>query len=128
PALPRRIPSTFPGVMSRLDADMSAQHNTFLARMRHSRHAHLWVGTLFEMAAVSQGAHNGQRALAFLAGVGFAAVPAAGPFLALLTWLNQRLDIQRADRLWWAAALLLSAPFVVTGHVTAGLGTAAQVL
>ncbi len=65
---------------------------------------------------------------AFLAGVGFAAVPAAGPFLALLTWLNHRLEIQRADRLWWAAALLLSAPFVVTGHVTEGLGTGAQVL
>ena len=66
--------------------------------------------------------------LAFLAGVGFAAVPAAGPFLALLTWLNQRLELQRADRLWWSAATLLSLPFLATGHLTAAAETLAQVL
>jgi Undecaprenyl-phosphate galactose phosphotransferase WbaP len=66
--------------------------------------------------------------LAFLAGVGFAAVPAAGPFLALLTWLNQRLELQRADRLWWSAATLLSLPFLATGHLTPAVETLAQVL
>src|SRR5690606_29064280 len=43
--------------------------------------------------------------LAFLAGVGFAAVPAAGPFVALLAWVGSRFRTERADRLWWVAAL-----------------------
>ncbi len=73
-------------------------------------------------------AHPLGRGAAFLAGVGFAAVPAAGPFLALLTWLNQRLELQRADRLWWAAAVLLSLPYLLTGHGVAAAETLAQVL
>ena len=68
------------------------------------------------------------RGAAFLAGVGFAAVPAAGPFLALFAWLNQRLEIQRADRLWWLAAALLSSPLLLTGHPVAAVETLAQVL
>jgi len=66
--------------------------------------------------------------LAFLAGVSFAAVPAAGPFIALFTWLGQRLQVQRADRLWWSAATLLSLPFLATGHLTPAVETLAQVL
>ena len=66
--------------------------------------------------------------LAFLAGVGFAAVPAAGPFLALLAWLNRRLQLQRADQLWWSAAALLAAPLLLTGHAVAAAETVAQVL
>src|SRR5690554_8237763 len=68
------------------------------------------------------------RGVAFLAGVGFTAIPAAGPFLALLTWLNQRLEIQRADKLWWLAAALLSVPLLLTGHPVAAVETLAQVL
>lgn len=68
------------------------------------------------------------RGAAFLAGVGFAAVPAAGPFVALVAWLNQRLELQRADRLWWLAAVLLSVPLLLTGHPVAAAETLAQVL
>lgn len=80
------------------------------------------------MAVTPEGWQSGRRAVAFLAGVGFAAVPAAGPFLALFAWLNQRLEIQRADRLWWLAAALLSLPLLLTGHPVAAVETLAQVL
>src|SRR5690606_31256465 len=46
----------------------------------------------------------------------------------LLTWLNHRLEIQRADRLWWLATTFLSLPLLITGNSVASLGTAAQVL
>jgi Undecaprenyl-phosphate galactose phosphotransferase WbaP len=69
-----------------------------------------------------------RRGLAFLAGVGFAAVPTVGPYLAILAMATGRLEIQRADRWWWAAALLLGLPWLVTGHGWSGLGTIAQVL
>ncbi len=68
------------------------------------------------------------QATAFLAGVGFAAVPAAGPFLALFAWLGARLEVQRADRLWWAAAALLSVPFLLSGYPVAAAESALQVL
>jgi Undecaprenyl-phosphate galactose phosphotransferase WbaP len=71
---------------------------------------------------------NSSKSIAFLAGVGFAAVPAAGPFLALLAWLNRRLQLQRADQLWWSAAALLAAPLLLTGHAVAAAETVAQVL
>jgi hypothetical protein len=70
----------------------------------------------------------GRRGLAFLAGVGFAAVPTVGPYLAILAMATGRLEIQRADRWWWAAALLLGLPWLVGGHAWAGLGTMAQVV
>lgn len=66
--------------------------------------------------------------LAFLAGVGFAAVPSVGPFLALLALAAGRVELQRADRWWWFAALLLGAPYALTGYAMAGLQTTAQVL
>lgn len=68
------------------------------------------------------------RGLAFFAGVGIAAIPSVGPFIALLTIFTGRLTIQRADVWWWAAAFLLSAPFIATGHAVAGLATAGQVV
>ena len=46
------------------------------------------------------------RSLAFLAGVGFATLPTERPYLALLAIASGRLEIQRADRWWWLAALL----------------------
>lgn len=69
-----------------------------------------------------------QRGLAFLAGVGFAAVPTVGPYLAVLGALGGGLTIQRADRWWWAAALLLGLPWALGGHVAAALGTTGQTL
>lgn len=66
------------------------------------------------------------RGLAFMAGVSFAAVPAVGPFLAVLAILTGRLAIQRADAWWWLSSLLLGLPFVVTGHLSAGALTTAQ--
>jgi len=68
------------------------------------------------------------RGLAFLAGAGFAAVPTVGPYVAMLAIVSGRLEIQRADRWWWLAALLLGTPWIVTGHVWAGVGAAAQVV
>lgn len=63
-----------------------------------------------------------KRGLAFFAGVGFAAVPAVGPFLALLAMITGRLEAQRADRWWWLSALLLALPFLLNGYVAeAGL-------
>ncbi len=68
------------------------------------------------------------RGAAFLAGVGFSAIPSIGPFLAILAVLTGRLTIQRADAWWWGVAILFGLPYLVTGHpVEAGL-TVAQVL
>jgi len=69
-----------------------------------------------------------RRGLTFLAGVGFAAVPSVGPYLALLVVSSGRLEVQRADRWWWAAAALLGLPWLATGHVWAGLAATLQVL
>jgi hypothetical protein len=49
-------------------------------------------------------------------GVGFAAVPTVGPYLAILAVASGRLEIQRADRWWWFAALLLGLPGSLTGY------------
>lgn len=69
-----------------------------------------------------------RQGLAFFAGVGFAAVPAVGPFLALLAMVSGRLDAQRADRWWWLSALLLAFPFLVHGHAAEAGLTFAQVI
>ena len=69
-----------------------------------------------------------RRGLAFLAGVGFAAVPTVGPYLAVLGAIGGGVRVQRADRGWWAAALLLGLPWLVTGHVWAGVGATGQAL
>lgn len=68
------------------------------------------------------------RGLAFLAGVGFAAVPSVGPFIALLAIAMSRIALQRADRWWWLSAVLLGVPFMFTGNMVAGLASIAQVL
>lgn len=65
-----------------------------------------------------------KRGAAFAAGVGFSAVPTVGPFLAVLAFFTGRLDIQRADIWWWASAILLGAPLLLTGNpVPAALAT-----
>ena len=69
-----------------------------------------------------------RRGLAFLAGASFAGVPTLGPYVALLAIASGRLELQRADRWWWLAALLLGLPWIVTGHVVAGIGATAQVI
>lgn len=69
-----------------------------------------------------------RRGLAFAAGLGFAVVPAIGPFLALLAVATGRLEIHRADRWWWLCAALLGVPLMVTGHAMAGALTIGQVL
>jgi Undecaprenyl-phosphate galactose phosphotransferase WbaP len=79
------------------------------------------------MATVAP-ASPARRGLAFLAGVGFAAVPTVGPYVALLALASGGLQIHRADRWWWLAAVLLGLPWVLTGAFWAGVGTTAQVL
>lgn len=69
-----------------------------------------------------------QRSLAFAVGVGFAAVPAVGPFLALLAILSGRLEAQRADKWWWVTALLLGLPFLLNGHPISGALMISQVI
>lgn len=69
-----------------------------------------------------------QRGLAFAAGVGFAVVPTVGPFLAVLVILTGRLEVQRADIWWWLSAVLLGAPFFLTGHPAEGTLSIAQLL
>ena len=69
-----------------------------------------------------------RRGLAFLAGVGFAAVPTVGPYVALLALASGGLQIHRADRWWWIAALLLGLPWMLTGSLWAGVGASAQIV
>jgi Undecaprenyl-phosphate galactose phosphotransferase WbaP len=69
-----------------------------------------------------------RRGLGFAFGVGFAAVPAVGPFVALLAIALGRLELHRADRLWWIVAGLLGLPWMLTGSVAAGLGASGQIL
>jgi Undecaprenyl-phosphate galactose phosphotransferase WbaP len=64
------------------------------------------------------------RVATFLTGVGFAALPAVGPFIAIIAALSGRIRIQKADLWWWVSAVLLSVPYLVTGHFAdAGLST-----
>lgn len=69
-----------------------------------------------------------QRSLAFFAGLSFAAVPALGPFLALLAMATGRLELHRADRWWWLAAFLLGAPLALTTDLLAAVAASAQVI
>jgi Undecaprenyl-phosphate galactose phosphotransferase WbaP len=67
-----------------------------------------------------------RRGLAFAAGMGFAAVPTVGPYLAMLGIVAGRIEAQRPDRWWWAASLLLGLPWIVQGHTWLGLGATGQ--
>lgn len=69
-----------------------------------------------------------KRSFAFLAGVGFAAIPAFGPFLAILAFFTGQLSIQRADLWWWFTGILLCAPFLLTGHTADAALALVQVL
>ena len=79
------------------------------------------------MATVAP-ASSARRGLAFLAGVGFAAVPTVGPYVALLALASGGLQIQRSDRWWWLAALLLGLPWMLAGAFWSGIGASAQVV
>lgn len=68
------------------------------------------------------------RTLGFLAGVGFAAVPAVGPFFALLAIAAGKMELQRADRWWWLSAALLGLPLLLTGHAVEAVAATAQVI
>lgn len=72
--------------------------------------------------------HAFKRGAAFLAGVSFAAVPAVGPFLAVLAILTGRIEIHKADVWWWFTGLLFGVPLVLTGYPVAGALATAQVL
>lgn len=61
-----------------------------------------------------------------MAGIGIAAIPSIGPFLAVLTIFTGQLAIQRADFWWFASAALLSVPFLIAGHPVAALLTVLQ--
>lgn len=68
-----------------------------------------------------------RRSLAFAAGVSFAAVPAIGPFVALLAVVSARLELQRADVWWWISALFLGVPYLMNGAPLDAALTVAQV-
>ena len=53
------------------------------------------------------------KGLTFILGLGFAFLPAYGPFVALLTLITGRWALRRSDLLWWGAALLLALPLGV---------------
>ena len=53
------------------------------------------------------------KGLTFILGLGFAFLPAYGPFVALLTLVTGRWALRRSDLLWWGAALLLALPLGV---------------
>ena len=53
------------------------------------------------------------KGLTFILGLGFAFLPAYGPFLGLLTLVTGRWALRRSDLLWWGAALLLALPLGV---------------
>jgi Undecaprenyl-phosphate galactose phosphotransferase WbaP len=69
-----------------------------------------------------------RRGLAFLAGMGFAVLPAIGPFVALLALISSRIELRRSDRWWWIAALLVALPYGMRGFVTEGALDLLQVL
>ncbi len=80
------------------------------------------------MALNASAARPLRRSAAFVAGISVAVLPAIAPFLALLAVVAGRIRLQRTDRWWWSAALLLALPFALTDSlVTAGLA-AIQVL
>ncbi len=53
------------------------------------------------------------KGLTFILGLGFAFLPAYGPFIGLLTLVSGRWALRRSDLLWWGAALLLALPLGV---------------
>jgi Undecaprenyl-phosphate galactose phosphotransferase WbaP len=81
-----------------------------------------------KLLVMSVATANLRRGLAFVAGIGIAAIPSVGPFVAILTVFTGRLAIQRADLWWWGAAGLLALPYLVTGHAWSAVLTLAQVL
>lgn len=68
-----------------------------------------------------------RRGLAFIAGIGIAAIPSVGPFLAILTIFTGQFAVQRADFWWLTSAGLLSLPYLVAGHPVAALQTVLQI-
>ncbi len=69
-----------------------------------------------------------RNSITFLLGLGFAFLPAYGPFLSLLFIFSARWTLKRSDLLWWAAALLLALPLAVHGGARGFLFGALQVL
>lgn len=66
-----------------------------------------------------------KRGFAFMAGVGFAAIPTLGPFLAILAFFTGQPVIQRADLWWWLSGVLIGLPYLLNGHpADAGLAFA----
>jgi hypothetical protein len=60
--------------------------------------------------------------------MGFAVLPAIGPFVALLALISSRIELRRSDRWWWIAALLVALPYGMRGFVTEGALDLLQVL
>ncbi len=60
--------------------------------------------------------------------MGFAALPAVGPFVALLVLTSARIELTRADRWWWMAALLIALPYALGGYAADAARDLLQVL
>ena len=68
------------------------------------------------------------KGLTFMLGLGFAFLPAYGPFIGLLTLVLGRWALRRSDLLWWGAALLLALPLGVHQGVRGFVFGALQIL
>ena len=68
------------------------------------------------------------KGLTFALGLGFAFLPAYGPFVGLLLLVVSRWSLRRADLLWWGAAFFLALPLGVHSGVRGFVFGAAQVL
>lgn len=67
------------------------------------------------------------RGTAFLFGLGFALLPAVGPFLAILLFVSSRLRPVRSDVLWATAALLAAVSPAVHGSLGIAASTVLQI-
>lgn len=68
------------------------------------------------------------KGLTFALGLGFAFLPAYGPFVGLLTLLAGRWTLRRSDLLWWGAAFCLALPLGVHRGLRGFVFGALQVL
>lgn len=68
------------------------------------------------------------KGLTFMLGLGFAFLPAYGPFVGLVMLFSSRWRLRRSDLLWWGAAFFLALPLAVHQGLRGFIFGAVQVL